>query len=210
MLRAMSNAPEKAQRLAIIAVIAFLAVNVMFFLLSNSYFDSHRQMVPGVGSMPAFSPDQISTIRISFAAFSFIVVGAGVLGAMWPRVIGHAIPLVLGAAHLISAVVAFRHDATAVLWVMLAISGILLPVLSWLSFKGSRASWAFLIAMCAVLASVEFFGAPKVRGALDIGLWLTLIFPGLNSVAVSSLWSMNHEYLDPGAADRAATASATA
>jgi predicted PurR-regulated permease PerM len=124
-----------------------------------------------------------------------------VLGAMWPRMVGHSIPLVLGAAHLISAVVAFRHDTTAVLWMMLAIAGVLLPVLSWLSYKGSRASWAFLIAMCAVLASVEFFGAPKVRGALDIGLWLTLIFPGLNSVAVSSLWSMNHEYLDPGSAD---------
>jgi hypothetical protein len=44
------------------------------------------------------------------------------------------------------------------------------------------------------------FGAPKVRGALDIGLWTTMILPGLNAVAAFTLASLRGEYLERGGA----------
>jgi hypothetical protein len=71
-----------------------------------------------------------------------------------------------------------------------------MPVLAWHSYHGSRAAWAFLTAMCAVFAVVEVFGAPKVRGALDLSLWLTMILPGLNAVAFAALVSLRADYID--------------
>jgi hypothetical protein len=87
----------------------------------------------------------------------------------------------------------------------LLVAGVLMPVLAWHSFfRRSRPAWAFLVAICGVFAVVELFGAPKVRGALDVSLWLTMILPGLNVVAVAALISLRADYLDrePVLADR--------
>ena len=192
----MSTAHEQTQRTAIICAGAFVALNAVFYVLSGSYFDSHRQVVPGVGSMPAYSPEQMTHVRMTFAMFSGVVAVFGFAAGIRARAIGHLIPLLLGAAHLVAGVVAFSHEAPAVLGTTLLVSGILMPVLAWFSLHGSRPAWAFLIAICGVFAVIELFGAPKVRGALDVGLWVTMILPGLNTVAVAALVALRGEYVE--------------
>jgi hypothetical protein len=115
---------------------------------------------------------------------------------MWPRVTGHLIPTLLGVGHLIAAVAVFIHGAPSVLPMTLFVSGVLMPVLAGYSLRGSRAAWAFLVALCGVFAVVELFGAPKLRGALDIGLWITMILPGLNAVATAALASLRGDYVE--------------
>jgi hypothetical protein len=82
----------------------------------------------------------------------------------------------------------------AVLPAALLVLGVLYPVLVWRSLEHSRGAWAFLISMCGVLAIVLLFGAPKVRGVLDIGLWTALIMPGLLAVATVGLAMLRVDY----------------
>jgi hypothetical protein len=190
----MSTASE-AKRMAIICAGAFVALNAAFYFLSGSYFDSHREILRGV-SVPAYSPEQMAHVRMTFAVFSGVVAAASGVAGIWPRVVGHLIPPLLGATHLVASVMAFQHDAPSVLWVTLLVSGVLMPVLAWHSYHRARPAWAFLVAICGVFAVVEFFGAPKVRGALDLGLWITMILPGLNAVAAFALVSLRGEYVE--------------
>jgi hypothetical protein len=196
MLWAMSTAPAPIPRIAILTVGAFVALNVAFYFLSGSYFESHREIVAGVGSMPSYSPAQMTHVRLTFALFSGIVAVWGFAAAVWPRVVGHLIPTLLGVGHLAGAVAAFTHGAPSVVGMTLLVSGALMPVLAWHSYRGSRPAWAFLVAICGVFAVVELFGAPKVRGALDIGLWVTMILPGLNAVATAALVSLRGHYIE--------------
>lgn len=198
MLAAMSTAHEPTKHIAILCGAAFLGLNVVFFLLSNSYFDSHRELVAGV-SQPSYSPAQMAHVRVTFAVFSGVVAAFGFVAGLRPRVVGHLIPLLLGAVDLVASFAAFGHAAPAVLGMTLLVCGLVMPVLAWHSYRGSRAAWAFLVAICGVFTVVELFGAPKVRGALDIGLWITMILPGLNAVATAALVSLRGEYLERGA-----------
>jgi hypothetical protein len=195
---------------AIVAALAFVVTNAMFYVFSVSYFEAHHQMEAG-HLVPMFSPAQITTVRMSFALFTSIVAIASVLSQMWPRAIGHGIPVVLGIGYIIAAVAAVRHaEVTTALPATLFITGGLMPVLAHFSFHHrARGAWAFLIAICGVFAVVEFFGAPKVRGALDIGLWITMILPGLNAVAVWALVSVRDQYRDQRV-DRGARPARTA
>lgn len=196
MLWAMSPAPSPIPRIAILTVIAYVALNVAFYLMSGSYFDSHREVVAGVGSMPAYSADQAMHVRTMFAVFSGVVAVFAFAAAIRPRVIGHLIPVLLAAGYLVGAVAGFTHNAPGVVGMTLLVAGVLMPVLAWHSFHRSRPAWAFLVAICGVFAVVELFGAPKVRGALDLSLWLTMILPGLNVVAVAALVSLRADYLE--------------
>jgi len=191
------STPSQIPRIAILTVGAFIALNIAFYVMSGSYFESHHTVVEGVGSMPAYTADQAMRVRVWFAVFSGIVALFGLAAAVRPRTLGHLIPVLLGAGHLVGAFAAFTHSAPAVVGLTLLVSGILMPVLAWHSYHHrSRAAWAFLTAMCAVFAVVEIFGAPKVRGALDLSLWLTMILPGLNAVAVAALVSLRADYID--------------
>jgi len=189
----MSTAHEPTRRIAILCVAAFLGLNVVFYVLSGSYFDSHRELIAGV-SQPSFSPEQMTHVRVTFAVFSGVIAGFAFLAGLSPRVIGHAIPVLLGAVYLVASVSAFAHELPAVLGMTLLVCGLVMPVLAWHSYKGSRAAWAFLVAICGVFAVVLLFGAPKVRGALDVGLWTTMILPGLNAVAAGALVALRGEY----------------
>jgi hypothetical protein len=197
----MPTAHGQTKYMAIICAGAFVALNAAFYFLSGGYFDSHREIAAGV-SVPSYSPEQMTHVRMTFAVLS------GVMGAScffaWLRAheIGHLIPTLLGAVHLVAAASAFSHGTTKVLGMTLLVSGLLMPLLAWHSHRRSRPAWAFLIAICGVFAVIEFFGAPKVRGALEIGLWTAMIFPGLNAVAVLALVSLRGEYVerDPVAA----------
>lgn len=192
----MSTAAPPIPRIAIMTVGAFIAINIAFYILSGSYFESHREIVAGVGAVPTYSADQMMGVRISFAVFSGIIAAFSFAAAVWPRVVGHGLPVLLALGHLVGAVAAFTHSAPPVVGMTLLVTGVLMPVLAWHSIRRSRSAWAFLVAICGVFAIVELFGAPKVRGALDIGLWLTMILPGLNIVAVAALVSLRSEYLE--------------
>jgi hypothetical protein len=113
-------------------------------------------------------------------------------------VVAHVIPLALALVYLIGAFQAARHDGvTAALWVSLLIVGVMLPVLAYLSlYQRSRAAWAFLVSICGVFAVVTFFGAPKVRDALHIGLGITMLLPALNVLATSLLVTLRGDYVD--------------
>jgi hypothetical protein len=193
----MSNTHEPTKRIAIVCAAGFLGLNVVFFLLSNSYFESHRTLVAGV-SQPSYSPDEMMHVRVTFAVFSGVVAVLGFLAGLRPRVVGHLIPLLIGAVDLVASIFAFAREAPGVVGMTLLVCGLVMPVLAWRSYRGSRAAWAFLVAICGVFAVVELFGAPKVRGALDIGLWTTMILPGVNAVAVAALVALRGEYVERG------------
>jgi hypothetical protein len=197
MLWTMSSAPSPILRIAIITVIAYVALNIAFYLMSGSYFESHHEVVAGVGSMPAYSAGQAMHVRTTFAVFSAIVGVFAFAAALKPRVVGHLIAVLLAAGYLVGAITGFTHNAPGVVGLTLLVAGTLMPVLAWhSSYRRSRPAWAFLVAICAVFAVVGLFGAPKVRGALDISLWLTMILPGLNVVAVAALVSLRADYLE--------------
>jgi hypothetical protein len=182
--------------MAILCIAAFILVNVAFYFLSNSYFESHRDIIAGVGPTSSYGPAQIKHVRIAFVVFSGVVAIAGFAAGLLPRIVGHALPVLLGAVNLVAGIAAFAHELSGALTATLLVSGVLMPLLAWHSYRRSRAAWAFLVAMCAVFAVVELFGAPKVRGALDISLWITMILPGLNAVAAGALIALRGEYLE--------------
>ena len=191
----MSTDHGQTTRKAIICITALGALNAVFYFLSASYFDSHRQIVGGV-SVPSYSPEQMTQVRMNFAVFSGVVAAFALAGWIWARRVGHLLPVLLGAFALVAGIGAFRHDAPTVLWVTLLVYGVLTPVLAWHSYRRSRAAWAFLIAMCAVFWVVDLFGAPKARGELGISLWITMILPWLNCVASFTLRSLHNEYVE--------------
>lgn len=110
------------------------------------------------------------------------------------RVIGHILSLLLGFASMIGGVAGLASSLPGVLGATLLVSGALLVVLTIYSLKYSRAAWSFLIAMHAVLATVTFFGAPKIHRVLDIGLGPALVIPALMIAAVVSLSMARGEY----------------
>lgn len=195
MLPTMSTALESIKRMAILGTGPFIVLNVVFYVLSGFYFGSHRQIVAGVGSVPSYSPEQMTHIRMTFAAFLGIVAAAGSFAGTQPRLAGHLLALLLGAIHLAAGGAAFWHGLR-VLGITLLVAGLLMPVLAWYSYRRSRPAWAFLIAICGVFAVAEFFGVSKVRDALDVGLWIAMILPGLNAVAVAALVAIRGEYVE--------------
>jgi hypothetical protein len=194
------TAQQQVTRMAIICASAFVVLNITFYFLSGSYFESHRTIVAGVGAVPAYTPDQMQHVQLTLLWFTGVIAAFSFVSGLAPRVVGHVIPVVFGVIDLIAAFVAFSRDAPAVLGTTLLVCGILLPLLAWHSYRGSRPAWAFLIAMCGTFAVVELFGAPKVRGALEVGLWTTMILPGLKVVAVAALASLRGAYVERGPA----------
>ncbi|HET7501405.1 MAG TPA: hypothetical protein VFK02_10395 [Kofleriaceae bacterium] len=193
----MPTTPAPTPRIAILSVAAFVVINVAFYFLSDSYFASRTQMVGGVSQL-SYSPEQMMHVRITFAVFSGVIAAFALGAGVWPRVIGHLIPALLGVLHLVGCVFAFSRSAPGVVGVTLLVSGVAMPLLAWHSFRGSRAAWAPLITICGVFALVGLFGAPKVRDALSIGLWTAMILPGLDAVAAITLFTLRDEYLDGG------------
>lgn len=207
MLRAMSTAHGQTRHMAILCAGAFIVAYLGFYVMSGSYFGSHHEI----------GPEQMTYIRASFAVFAGVVAAFGFAASTRPREVGHLIPALLGVLHLIAGVAAFlHHDVPLVVGVTLVVSGVLLPVLAFYSYRYSRPAWAFLIALCGVFAVVEFFGAPKIRDAMASGLWtwmvqllgapklqeargglwIAMIFPGISAVAVAALVSLRGKYVE--------------
>jgi len=193
----MATAHEQTRRMAIICVAGFVVLNAAFYVLSSSYFDAHREIVAGVGSVSTYSPAQMTQVRIWFAVFSGVVAVFGFAAGRWPRATGHLLAVVFGVVDLVSAVRGFSQSAPEVLSMVWLVAGCLLLVLAHYSYRHrSRPAWAFLVAMCGVFAVAELFGAPKISRALDISLWLTMISPGLKAVAAAALASVRGEYVE--------------
>jgi hypothetical protein len=192
----MPAASDPLKRMAIICVVAFVAVNAAFYVLSGSYFESHVEIVPGIGSRLAYSPEQMTHVRMAFALCTGVIAAFGFVAGLAPRAVGHLIPVVLCLGYLTGAFAAFTRGAPAVVGVTLLVAGLLLPTLAHFSFRGSRSAWAFLIAMCGVFALIGFFGAPKVRDAVHVSLWTAMILPGINAVAAAALASLRRTYVE--------------
>jgi len=199
MLSPMPAASLDLKRMAIICAACLAVVNIAFYLMAGSYFESHHEIITGVGSASTYTPEQIRHIHVMFAVFSGVVGAFGLAASVDPRRVGHLIPLLFGLGDLGGAVAAFTHGAPAVVGMTLLVAGVLLPTLAHFSFRGSRAAWAFLVAMCGVFAVIELFGAPKIARALDIGLWTAMILPGLNLVAAAALSSLRGQYVERSA-----------
>jgi hypothetical protein len=183
---------------------AFVLVNVFFYFLSASYFASHTELVPGVGAMPSYSSDQMMQVRVSFAILAGVVAAVTFVASLKPREIGHLLPIPFGLVFLISAFPALMSSSPPVLGMSWLVAGALMLGLTALSyFQRSRPAWAFLIALCAVFAIAELFGAPKIARALDVRLWIAMIDPALKVVAVVALASLSDDYRE------AATATGT-
>jgi hypothetical protein len=176
-------------QVAILTAITLAVLNAAFFFLSDWYFGGRK-------SLNGVTPADINHVRFAFLLFTGSIGAASILASAAPRTVGHGIALVMGLVSLVASIAAFAHGMTPVLPMTLLIIGGLLPMLAMFSMKTSRAAWSFLTALCGVYATVLLFGAPKVRGLLDIGLWTALIVPGLLAVATVSLVMSRADYRD--------------
>jgi hypothetical protein len=131
---------------------------------------------------------------ITFLAFTTIVAGAGCAGVLKPREVGHLLAVILGATAIAGAVGAFYRGMTPVLPITLLVTGALMGYLALRSWRGERVAWSFLVAIMGVLFICMFFGAPKVRGAIGVGIWVALIVPGLFLTGMMSLASQSARY----------------
>ena len=191
----MTTVHDQTKRLAILFAAGFAVVNVAFYVLSGSYFETHHQVVNGA-SVPLYSPEQASHLRIVFALVSGAVAAVGFLAGLRRRLVGHVLAAVLGAVNLAGGIAALVQHGPAALIATLAITGAAMPVLAWQSYHRVRAAWAFLVALCGVLAVVGLFGAPMIRGVLDVSLWTTMLLPGMLAVACFTLILLRDDYVD--------------
>jgi len=163
-----------------------VGANILFWLLSSLYFAS-KVTYSSAGEVPAFTSGEQLDVRMAFLVLSVIVAVASIGAATKPNEVGHAIMAVMAPASLAAGLGAAVYGLPGVLAATELVLGTILVVVVPMSWRGSRAAWSFLIAIAGVYAVVLFFGAPKVRGVLHIGLWTTLILPGLNAVALTAL-----------------------
>ena len=183
---------ELATRTApVIAGIA-IAANAAFYFLSQLYFDSHKIYTPGVGEI--LDTTALRHARTAFLVLSVLVAASTFAASLAPRLIGHALVVVLGAAALLAGYESFSHALPSVMTAVLIVAGLLLPTLAHFSWRHSRAAWAYLLSLTIVFGIVTFFGAPKVRNALDVGFWTAMIVPGVLFVTVMALTMVRTEY----------------
>jgi len=187
----------KIAPLAISCAAAFVLVNVFFYVMSAGYFDSHREVVAGVGTASSYSPAQMTHVRVVFAILAAVVAAVAFVSVLKPRELGHLIPIPFGLIYVVSAFPALASSKPPVLGISLLLAGALMLVLTWQSYRHrSRAAWAFLIALCCAFGFAEIFGAPKVAHVLDISMWTALIAPALKVIAVVALSSVRDDYLE--------------
>jgi hypothetical protein len=186
--------PNRVVVACVTAVGLVIALNLAFFILSMSYFDSHKELVDGA-LIASYTPAKAMSVRIAFAVCSLVVVGAGAVAWLHPRVTGHLLVALFGASYLISLVRGLFGNAPGVLLVVWLVAGGVMLLLAWPSYqRRSRASWSVLVAMCGTLALCELFGAPRIAHALDISLWLSMVAPGLKLVAMLALIMSRSDY----------------
>ncbi|MBA3820064.1 MAG: hypothetical protein H0X17_14310 [Deltaproteobacteria bacterium] len=187
----MQERPRNTPVRIAIVVFAFAGLlNLAFYFLAQSYFEDRARR---------FGPDELAFVngaRAAFLMFSGVVSLGTVSALLAPRWVGHIVPAVVGLTSLYMSYASWTRDLQPTLVITLATMGVLLPVVTWLSFQKSRAAWSFLVALCTVLGLILIFGAPKLRGLMGIGLWHALILPGLLAVGAIGLVMVRADYRD--------------
>src|ERR1043165_181947 len=159
MLRPMAEPAAKQQnatmQVAILVAIFVVVLNVAFYFLSNTYFDSKRG---AFGAAPV-TDEQIHATRMQFVWFTVIVGAAAVAASYAARIVGHVIAALIGAGSLVIALYALSSTSLPkVLGVTLFLIGALMPTLVYLSLaRHVRAAWAFLVATTTTYTCVLFF-----------------------------------------------------
>jgi hypothetical protein len=185
----------RKQSLKMAGVIAGVTVgtlNTVFWVLSGLYYNDKPLQAAS-----------IDNVRIAFVVMTLTIAGSAYLAALAPRLVGHGLAAVIGLSSIVGGIAALTGTSLPDVmgWTMV-VSGVLFPLLIWYSLHHSRAAWAFLIALLVVFATVTFFGAPKVRHVLGIGLWHALIIPGLQIVAAIGLSMLRDEYRESAVSTR--------
>lgn len=184
-----SSKPNPLVQLAILVGIAVMTLNAGFFFLSDAYFTSRARQ------FGAEELARLSGARQDFVIFTLVVGGAVILAARYPRGMAHGIPLVVGALSLIAGLFAFEIGFVLPATLLIVASALVLLVFH--SLQKSRAAWALLSGLCSVYGVVLFFGAPKIRGLVGVGMWIALIVPGLLGVATTALRQIRSDYREP-------------
>jgi hypothetical protein len=194
------DAPTRrhSKRSAVIVSGALIALNGAFFLLSDLYYQDSLES-PDRSGDPGNVLMAIGTVRMAFGLMTIALSIGTYLASLAPRLVGHTVAALLGLASLVAGVASFSRGFPGVLSWTLIVLGLVLPTLSVLSWRRVRAAWAFAISTCGVFGIVTLFGAPKVRGVLELSLWHTLIIPGLFFIALVSLAMVHGDYRDQGA-----------
>ncbi len=175
---------KQSLQMAGVTAATALTLNGLFWVMSGMYFDDK----------PAQMAGDIGSVRAAFAILSFLVAAMSYAAALAPRLIGHGLAFAVGVASLVGGIGALTSSLPGVMGATLIVCGVVTATLARYSLEYSRPAWAFLIGMLSVLATVTFFGAPKIRHVLDIGLWHALIIPGLMIVATIALGMVRGEY----------------
>jgi len=186
---------RQIRNMAILCAAGFVIVNAAFHFLSDSYSESHHQIVGGQ-RVASFSSDQIGHIRLIFRLITAGITAAVFAAGVSHRHVGHGLAALLGVFSLVAGIFALRAGLSSALVATLLVAGALMPVLAVFSYHRSRPAWAFLVAMCGTFAVVSLFGAPKIRSAVGVSLWTTMILPGLFAVACISLSLLRDDYVD--------------
>src|SRR5687767_3237988 len=164
---------------------SLLTLNTIFWIAAYFYYDARPDTKAMMGGM-----------QIAFGGLTLIVAIASYFAALAPRLIGHVLAGSAAIAMLVGGIAVLASAMPPVLGLTMVTVGIILPVLIWRSLLSSRAAWLFLIALVAVIGTVTFFGAPKIRTILGIGIWYALIIPALSIVCVIALSMLRREYRD--------------
>lgn len=173
---------QRMQMAGVIAGAAF-TFNSLFWIASHFYFADKPLEAGSIGG-----------VRFAFGILSFIVAGMAYVAALAPRLIGHLLAAAMALSALVGGVAALGKGMPPVMGSTMLLVGIITIPLVYLSLQHSRAAWSFLIAMVAVFGGVDFFGAPKVRTLLGVGLWTAMILPSLQVVTVIALSSLRRDY----------------
>jgi fucose 4-O-acetylase-like acetyltransferase len=200
---------RQAKQVAVIIAVSVALLNVAFYFLSQMYYDDRltaQALIPAdrfsaegaVSVRHGFDMAALKGSRFAFAILTSIVGLTAIAAQFAPRYVSHSLAVLVGLIALVGSVITFRKDFHVVLPVALGVAGVALIELAYLSLRAkSRASWAFLTAFCAVGALVMLFGATKVRNALDVSLYYTLIVPGILVVATVMLITISDDYAEP-------------
>lgn len=181
-----STTRKQSLQMAYVIAGSVITFNLLFAAASYFYYDGK----------PAIEVAEAGKVRFAAALMSLIVAGMAYLAALSPRLIGHGLAFLVGFASLAGGIAAFAKGLPPVMAVTMLITGVMLPVLVYRSLMHSRAAWSFLIGIMSVFACVYFFGAPKIRHLLGLGLWHVMIIPGLQIVCVMALAMVRGEYRD--------------
>lgn len=186
----MPDVPEKTTRssvtgAAISAVVALVFFNAAFYYLSGNYFEAHAS---------EYTPERMTHVRTVFAIASAVLIAVNFLVGLQRHIGAHVLAVLLGLGGIFAGVASLVTGLPAVLGVTQLVAGTLMPVLAWFSYRGKRAPWAFLVAMCGVFAVTDMFGAPKIGHMLSVNLWTALVIPGLYAVAAVALIQLRGSY----------------